>query len=243
MKISKVDLLEIDLLKESKEVDRFDYNISAILLLSLLTIIINIVLISISLGVNKVGAIIVGILSYLLSLWFIYLFRLNPTKKAHEKKHDLLRKKYENLGVDVKSLDDVLPKTKKIRWIELLAGILLVSSFLIVSSASYIYLAQNTLFFQQFLDLVKTTDQTLSYTLMNWWAFGIILFGLAIILSFRDIKKVFLFFSFEFVLIIGTAPLLIGLVSDFYLERFRFALIISTFIIYYSVYKAKEFFS
>jgi len=133
-------------------------------------------------------------------------------------------------------------KEKKIDWKILISGILLVASFLIVVVCGWVYIKNNTNFIEQANSLLEEKDQLINNNVILWWSFGILLFWVALLLSLKDIWKVFWFFVWEFLLIMGSVLFIIGIMVNHLKLSFRVALILSSFVIYYSVYKAKEVF-
>ena len=114
MNSEKIKLLEIELIRESKEVDRYDHNLGILFLLSLIPITIDLVLnfkltrTSDTICLNQINYIIVS--SLVLAIYIIFVICLNililkPAKNRHIAKHELLRQKYKELGIDLAKLD------------------------------------------------------------------------------------------------------------------------------------------
>lgn len=124
---------------------------------------------------------------------------------------------------------------------ETIIGVLLFISLTIVSFCSWYYLKNDTNFFEQGKILLHGKEQFVDYNILWLWSIGIILFGICIFFL-KDLKKAFLFFIWEFILLVASVLFIIGIFVPYLKIRFRLALIVSSFIIYYSIYKAKEYY-
>ena len=116
----KIKNLEIDLIKESKEVDRYKHSVGAAVFLGGVGFIINIVLgiISIRLTYSSdiqqirqslpfvLMVVSAGLIIYFVVVFFSYIFILRPAEKSHWAKHQVLRQKYADLGVNLDKSDN-----------------------------------------------------------------------------------------------------------------------------------------
>ena len=132
----KIKNLEIDLIKESKEVDRYKHSVGAAGFLGVVGFIINIVLgiISIRLTYSSdiqqirqslpfvLMVVSAGLIIYFVVVFFSYIFILRPAEKSHWAKHQVLRQKYADLGVNLDKSDNevknMLIKNKKGEYIK-----------------------------------------------------------------------------------------------------------------------------
>jgi len=132
----KIKNLEIDLIKESKEVDRYKHSVGAAGFLGGVGFIINIVLgiISIRLTYSSdiqqirqslpfvLMVVSAGLIIYFVVVFFSYIFILRPAEKSHWAKHQVLRQKYADLGVNLDKSDNevknMLIKNKKGEYIK-----------------------------------------------------------------------------------------------------------------------------
>src|SRR3989338_8763027 len=95
---------EIELINQSRELDKFDYNLFVSVTLSIGIIISD---------VEKNLSWIIGILIvYIIFIVFMYFIRLNPPRIDFQKKGEMMKIRYEKLGIDLKKLDKELDKTK-----------------------------------------------------------------------------------------------------------------------------------
>ncbi len=131
------------------------------------------------------------------------------------------------------------PIKKRINRKFLFVYSLLIISFLLIVLCSLFYIKNNTNFIEQGINLLSEKEQTISNNLLLIWIIGVIFFGISIFFL-RDVGKVFLFFIWEFLLIIASALFLIGALVPDLKWNFKLLFILSAFIIYYSVFEAKQ---
>ena len=104
---------EIELINQSRELDKFDYNLFVSVTLSIGIIFIPILIGLIISDVEKNLSWIIGILIvYIIFIVFMYFIRLNPPRIDFQKKSKMMKIRYEKLGIDLKKLDKELDKTK-----------------------------------------------------------------------------------------------------------------------------------
>ncbi|MFA5953262.1 MAG: hypothetical protein WC812_01590 [Candidatus Pacearchaeota archaeon] len=115
---------------------------------------------------------------------------------------------------------------------------LLVVSFLLVVTAGYFFLINNTNFTKQGLSLIENANQQIKPFILWFMSIGLILFGIFIFFSKR-IKEIFWIFLMDFLSLISGGLLVLGLFVPYNLNL-RLALIFSAFLIYFISYIAKE---
>lgn len=106
-------LLEINLIRNSKDLDAFNYSLFMSLIISLPILIIAIISLAISISLSLsdspdysfiFGAILIGLFFILIVIITTYKDQMKPTRKLFQKKHDLFIEKYKKLGIDVDRL-------------------------------------------------------------------------------------------------------------------------------------------
>ena len=130
---------------------------------------------------------------------------------------------------------------ERIKLIEIIKVLLLLISFVLISITSYFYLINYTNFQSQGLALIEGKEQLINSLILGGFSLGLILFGIFLMVS-RRFLEILVMFLIDSLTIISGALLILGLFVP-YKFNFKIALIISSFIIYFAFYIAKEFYN
>lgn len=103
---------EIEVLKESKETDKFDYNNSVSLLIALLALMTSLVILFAEKNnVSFVKTSILWIIFFIFIVAFMYFINFRGLVHNFRKKHLMIRKRYKSLGVNLKKMNKELENT------------------------------------------------------------------------------------------------------------------------------------
>ena len=103
---------EIEFLNESKSTDKFDYQISIRTTLALLAFMTSLVVLlgHYSETLSFIAIVWLWLFLFIAIIMSNYFKRFKPIREVFAKKHNLVRKNYEKLGVDLKVIDKELGK-------------------------------------------------------------------------------------------------------------------------------------
>lgn len=117
--------------------------------------------------------------------------------------------------------------------------VFLAIAFMMISWSSYVYIKDNTNFFEQSHSLIENKFQWVKLDITFFWGSGIIIFGIAIFLL-KYIKQVFLLFLLESLSLLVSVLLILFLFISNYTLFFKAELIVSSFAIYYALYRIRR---
>jgi hypothetical protein len=105
---------EIELLKDSKEIDKFEYGVFVSVYLASVALLISLIAIYVTSDDSFrlfFGIIFGGIFFIIITLSF-YFTRFKPTLTSFKNKHSFMKERYEKLGVKIIALENELKKLK-----------------------------------------------------------------------------------------------------------------------------------
>lgn len=104
---------EIEALNESKDTDKFSFGNSINLFIALLFIMTSLVILfSEKNDFSYINSVFLWLFLFLAILFFTYLMWIKPIRDLFKKKHRMVRKRYEKLGVNLNYLEKELERTQ-----------------------------------------------------------------------------------------------------------------------------------